>query len=85
MKRIGFSIIDGSHPIVPIMLNDASKAKEMAKEMLSEGIYVVGFYYPVVPKGKARIRIQISAAMEKAHLDKALNSFQKVGKKLNLL
>ena len=85
MKRIGFNIIEGTHPIVPIMLNDASKAKKMATEMLLEGIYVVGFYYPVVPKGKARIRIQISAAMEKAHLDKALNSFQKVGKKLNLL
>tara|TARA_B110000003_G_scaffold142873_1_gene144128 strand:+ start:66 stop:782 length:717 start_codon:yes stop_codon:yes gene_type:complete len=85
MKKIGFNIIEGTHPIVPIMLNDASKAKKMATEMLIEGIYVVGFYYPVVPKGKARIRIQISAAMEKAHLDKALNSFQKVGKKLNLL
>lgn len=85
MKRIGFNIIEGTHPIVPIMLNDASKAKKMATEMLIEGIYVVGFYYPVVPKGKARIRIQISAAMEKTHLDKALNSFQKVGKKLNLL
>ena len=85
MKRIGFNIIEGTHPIVPIMLNDASKAKKMATEMLLEGIYVVGFYYPVVPKDKARIRIQISAAMEKAHLDKALNSFQKVGKKLNLL
>ena len=85
MKRIGFNIIEGTHPIVPIMLNDASKAKKMATEMLLEGIYVVGFYYPVVPKGKARIRIQISAAMEIVHLDKALNSFQKVGKKLNLL
>jgi glycine C-acetyltransferase len=85
MKKIGFNIIEGTHPIVPIMLNDASTAKKMATEMLFEGIYVVGFYYPVVPKGKARIRIQISAAMEIAHLDKALNSFQKVGKKLNLL
>jgi len=85
MKKIGFNIIEGTHPIVPIMLNDASTAKKMAIEMLFEGIYVVGFYYPVVPKGKARIRIQISAAMEIAHLDKALNSFQKVGKKLNLL
>ena len=85
MKKIGFNIIDGTHPIVPVMLNDASKAKRMATEMLLEGIYVVGFYYPVVPKGKARIRIQISAAMEKDHLDKALHSFQKVGKKFNLI
>jgi glycine C-acetyltransferase len=85
MKKIGFNIIEGTHPIVPVMLNDASKAKKMATEMLLEGIYVVGFYYPVVPKGKARIRIQISAAMEKDHLDKALHSFQKVGKKFNLI
>jgi len=85
MKKIGFNIIEGTHPIVPIMLNNASKAKKVATEMLLEGIYVVGFYYPVVPKGKARIRIQISAAMEKDHLDKALHSFQKVGKKFNLI
>jgi glycine C-acetyltransferase len=85
MKKIGFNIIEGNHPIVPIMLNNASKAKKVATEMLLEGIYVVGFYYPVVPKGKARIRIQISAAMEKDHLDKALHSFQKVGKKFNLI
>lgn len=85
MKKIGFNIIEGTHPIVPIMLNNASKAKKVATEMLLEGIYVVGFYYPVVPKGKARIRIQISAAMEKDHLDKALHSFEKVGKKFNLI
>ena len=81
----GFEILEGSHPIVPIMLYEASIAKEMAKKMLEEGIYVVGFYFPVVPKGKARIRIQISAAMDFQHLDRAINAFQKVGKEMKII
>tara|TARA_B100000965_G_scaffold390151_1_gene396661 strand:+ start:172 stop:1344 length:1173 start_codon:yes stop_codon:yes gene_type:complete len=85
MSKIGFDILDGVHPIVPIMLYDSLLAQRMAKEMLEEGIYVIGFYFPVVPKGKARIRIQISAAMTKDHLDRAINAFTRVGKKLELI
>ena len=85
MSKIGFDILDGVHPIVPIMLYDSLLAQRMAKEMLEQGIYVIGFYFPVVPKGKARIRVQISAAMTKNHLDKAINAFTKVGKKLELI
>tara|TARA_S200000501_G_scaffold291341_1_gene276540 strand:+ start:5355 stop:6527 length:1173 start_codon:yes stop_codon:yes gene_type:complete len=85
MSEVGFDILDGVHPIVPIMLYDSLLAQKMAKEMLEQGIYVIGFYFPVVPKGKARIRVQISAAMTKYHLDKAINAFTKVGKKLELI
>jgi len=85
MSKIGFDILDGVHPIVPIMLYDAALAQSMATEMLKEGIYVVGFYFPVVPKGQARIRVQISAAMEKDHLDKAIASFEKVGLNLGII
>jgi len=85
MSETGFDILDGIHPIVPILLYDAVLAQNMAAEMLNEGIYVIGFYFPVVPKGQARIRVQISAAMEKDHLDKAVTAFTKVGKKLNVI
>ena len=85
MSETGFDILDGIHPIVPIMLYDAVLAQNMAAEMLNEGIYVIGFYFPVVPKGQARIRVQISAAMERDHLDKAVTAFKKVGKKLNVI
>ena len=85
MKEAGFDIIDGDSAIVPVMLYDAKLAQEMAKQLLDEGIYVIGFFYPVVPKGKARIRVQLSAAHEKAHLDKAINGFMKVGKQLNVI
>jgi glycine C-acetyltransferase len=85
MSKVGFDILDGVHPIVPIMLYDSLLAQRMAKEMLEQGIYVVGFYFPVVPKGKARIRVQISAAMTKHHLDKAIHAFTKVGKRLDLI
>jgi len=85
MSETGFDILDGIHPIVPIMLYDSVLAQNMAAEMLNEGIYVIGFYFPVVPKGQARIRVQISAAMEKDHLDKAVTAFTKVGKKLNVI
>ena len=85
MTEAGFDIIEGIHPIVPVMLYDASVAQKMAKYLLSEGIYVIGFFYPVVPKGKARIRVQISAAHEKEHLSRAIKGFKKVGKKLQII
>jgi glycine C-acetyltransferase len=85
MTANGFDIRPGVHPIVPIMLYDEKLAHTMADEMLKEGIYVIGFSFPVVPKGKARIRVQISAAHEKEHLDKALQGFLKVGKKLGVI
>ncbi|MBD3170737.1 MAG: glycine C-acetyltransferase [candidate division Zixibacteria bacterium] len=85
MTANGFDIIPGDHPIVPIMLGDAKLAHDFADEMLNEGIYVIGFSYPVVPKGQARIRVQISAGQEKEHLDKAIDAFAKVGKKLSVI
>ena len=81
----GFDIKPGVHPIVPIMLYDAVLAQTMAADLLDEGIYVIGFFFPVVPKGEARIRVQISAGMEKKHLDQAIAAFTKVGKKLNVI
>ncbi|ASV30326.1 glycine C-acetyltransferase [Maribacter cobaltidurans] len=85
MKKAGFDIIDGDSAIVPVMLYDAKLSQEMAEKLLEEGIYVIGFFYPVVPKGKARIRVQLSAAHEKRHLDAAINAFIKVGKELNIV
>ena len=85
MTEAGFDIKAGIHPIVPVMLYDAKLAQEFAARMLDEGIYVIGFYYPVVPQGKARIRVQISAAHETRHLDKAISAFSKVGKDLGVL
>ncbi len=85
MTAAGFDITPGIHPIVPIMLYDAVLAQKMAAALLAEGIYVIGFFYPVVPKGEARIRVQISAAMEREHLDRAITAFKKVGRELNLL
>jgi glycine C-acetyltransferase len=85
MTKAGFSIKPGIHPIVPIMLGDARLASEMAAAMLAEGIYVIGFSYPVVPKGEARIRVQLSAAHEPEHVDRAVDAFTKVGKKLGVL
>ena len=81
----GFSIKPGTHPIVPIMLGDAKLAQEMADRLLDEGVYAVGFFYPVVPKGEARIRVQISAAHSREDLDFALEKFIKVGKELNII
>ena len=81
MTDAGFDIVPGDHPIVPIMLGDARLAAEMADDLLDEDIYVIGFSYPVVPKGKARIRVQISAVHEREHLDKAVDAFVKVGRK----
>lgn len=84
MKDAGFDIIDGDSAIVPVMLYDAKLSQTMADMLLKEGIYVIGFFYPVVPKGKARIRVQLSAAHTKEHLDKAINAFIRVKEKLNL-
>jgi len=85
MTEAGFDIRTGTHPIVPVMLYDARLAQQYAARMLEEGIYVIGFYYPVVPKDKARIRVQLSAAHETEHLDKAIDAFIKVGKGLGVL
>jgi glycine C-acetyltransferase len=81
MTDAGFDIVPGVHPIVPVMLYDAKLSQEFADDLLKEGIYVIGFYYPVVPQGKARIRVQISAGHEREHLDKCIEAFVKVGKK----
>ncbi len=85
MTVAGFDIKPGDHAIVPIMLYDAVLSQKMAAQLLDEGIYVIGFYYPVVPKGQARIRVQISAVHEQGHLDKAINAFIKVGKDLKVI
>jgi glycine C-acetyltransferase len=85
IKAAGFDIKPGTHPIVPIMLYDARLSQDMAAALLEEGIYVIGFYFPVVPKGQARIRVQISAAHDRHHLDKAIEAFTKVGKKLGVI
>lgn len=85
MTEAGFDIKPGDHPIVPIMLYDAVLAQKMAAALLEEGIYVIGFFFPVVPKGQARIRVQLSAAHEQHHLDKAIAAFAKVGKELGVL
>ncbi|KQM67215.1 2-amino-3-ketobutyrate CoA ligase [Pedobacter sp. Leaf216] len=85
MTAAGFDIKPGFHPIVPVMLYDAKIAQQFAAKMLEEGIYVIGFFYPVVPQGKARIRVQLSAAHEQHHLDKAIAAFTKVGKELGVI
>ena len=85
MTKAGFDIKPGVHPIVPIMLYEATVAQEMAAALLEEGIYVIGFFYPVVAKGKARIRVQLSAAHDKEHLDKAIAAFVKIGKAMNVI
>ena len=81
MNELGFDVVEGTHPIVPIMLGDARLAQEMAKDMLAEGIYVIGFSFPVVPKGQARIRVQLSAAHTKEQVAQAIDAFTKVGKR----
>ena len=85
MKAKGFDIPDGDAAIVPVMLYDAPLSQKMAEKLMDEGIYVIGFFYPVVPKGKARIRVQLSAAHTKDHLDKAIAAFEKVGKELDVI
>jgi glycine C-acetyltransferase len=83
IQQIGLDVRPGQHPIIPVMLGEASKAHEMADRLLEEGIYVIGFSHPVVPKGQARIRVQISAAHEKGDLDKALQAFKNVASAMN--
>lgn len=85
MKKAGFDIIDGDSAIVPVMLYDAKLSQNMANELLKQGIYVIGFFFPVVPKDKARIRVQLSAAHTKEHLDKAIAAFTLVGRTLNII
>ena len=85
MTELGLQILPGEHPIVPVMVGDAAKAARMADYLLERGIYVIGFSYPVVPQGKARIRVMISAAHAKEDLDKGLEAFAKVGKKLGVI
>lgn len=85
MKKAGFDIVEGDSAIVPVMLYDAKLSQTMANELLKNGIYVIGFFFPVVPKDKARIRVQLSAAHTQAHLDKAIEAFIKVGKELNVI
>ena len=85
MTEAGFDIIDGDSAIVPVMLYDAKLSQTMATELLKEGIYVIGFFFPVVPKDKARIRVQLSASHTKTHLDKAIEAFKRVGKALNVI
>jgi glycine C-acetyltransferase len=85
LQELGFSLIPGEHPIIPVMLGEAPLAQEMATGLLNEGIYVIGFFFPVVPKGQARIRTQMSAAHEQHHLDRALEAFAKVGRSLGVI
>jgi len=85
MKEAGFDIVDGNSAIVPVMLYDAKLSQKMANLLLEEGVYVIGFFFPVVPKEKARIRVQLSASHEKHHLDKAISAFIKVGKTLSVI
>ena len=85
MTAAGFDIKSGVHPIVPIMLYEAPLAQKFAERLLEKGIYVIGFFYPVVAKGKARIRVQKSAAHDRHHLDKAIQAFTEVGRELGVL
>jgi glycine C-acetyltransferase len=85
MQDLGFDIVDGESAIVPVMLYDAKLSQQMADMLLEEGIYVIGFFYPVVPKGKARIRVQLSAAHSQKHLEKAIAAFENIGKKLGVI
>ena len=85
MENAGFDLVGADAAIVPVMLYDAKLSQTMANKLLEKGIYVIGFFFPVVPKGKARIRVQLSAAHEKVHLDKAISAFIAVGKELNVI
>ena len=85
MTKVGFEIKPSIHPIVPILLGDAQLAQDISRDMLYEGIYVIGFSYPVVPKGEARIRVQVSAAHRRKHLNQAIQAFVKIGKKYKVI
>jgi glycine C-acetyltransferase len=82
---LGFTIIEGNHPIVPVMLGEAAIAQDMSQELLKEGVYIKGLWYPVVPKGEARLRTQLSAAHTREDLDRALEAFNKVGKQMGVI
>ena len=85
MDALGFNLSPGEHPIIPVMLGDAALAKKFADKMLKEGIYVIGFSFPVVPKEQARIRTQMSAAHDFSHIDRAVEAFEKVGRELGVI
>ena len=85
LERLGFDILPGEHPIIPVMLYEADLSQRFADRLLDEGVYVIGFFYPVVPQGKARIRVQVSAAHEPHHIQRALNAFAKVGRELGVI
>jgi glycine C-acetyltransferase len=85
MADAGFNLLPGEHPIIPVMLGDAKLAQDMAAKMLDEGVYVIGFSFPVVPRGQARIRTQMSAAQESEHIDRAVEAFTKVGRELGVI
>jgi glycine C-acetyltransferase len=85
MQALGFELVPGRHPIIPVMLGDAALAGRMAEALLAEGIYVIGFSYPVVPKGRARIRTQMSAAHTPADIDRAVQAFARVGRALGVI
>lgn len=85
MSKLGFTLVPGEHAIIPVMLGDAKVASEMAQRLLAEGVYVIGFSFPVVPKGAARIRTQMSAGLKKEHLDKAIAAFAKVGREMQII
>ncbi len=85
MARLGFELLPGEHPIIPVMLHDAKLAQELAARLLDEGVYVIGFFFPVVPKGQARIRTQMSAAHSADDLDFAVAAFERVGRALGVI
>ena len=85
MEKAGFDLKPGEHPIIPVMLGDAQLAQDMSARLLEEGIYVIGFFFPVVPQGQARIRTQMSAAHTPAHIDQAIAAFTKVGRELGVI
>ena len=85
MAEAGFDLKPGEHPIVPVMLHDAPLAQEFARRLLADGIYVIGFFFPVVPRGEARIRVQLSAAHRKHHMDRAIEAFTRIGRDLGVI
>ena len=85
MEKLGFDLLPGEHPIIPVMLGEATLAQDMASRLFDEGVYVSGFFFPVVPRGQARIRTQMNAALTRDELDRALSAFGKVGKELGVI
>ena len=85
MAAAGFELRPGTHPIVPVMLHDAPLAQRFAERLIEEGIYAIGFFFPVVPKGQARIRTQLSAAHTREHLDRAIDAFTRIGRELGVI